>query len=294
MRDATQAQLELRVVSGLHQGAALPLLDDQVTVGSGDDCDVILLDDDVQSTHLTLIRAENGSWMTAPDQQAIDLGRAIAIGRAAIMICEVGSPWQPAARSDSPDIVSPSSATHRRGFPRTHPLAFRLMCVCLGFLCLSGISFITIYSSSPVAPTPLPHPAASAAPHIASPDQLEQRVTRLFKDWGVNDLVELRIVEKTIQIDGVLSPSELQRVNSVVSEIHREWGSDVKVELRVHPLQTTLPFEIREVFYGPVPNITLSDGARLFVGDSYLGVRLSEIRPGLMVFNGTRKIEVTW
>jgi type III secretion protein D len=53
---------ELRILSGLHRGAALPLDDQPHLIGASDDADVVLVDDCIKAQHATLSRTDNG-WM---------------------------------------------------------------------------------------------------------------------------------------------------------------------------------------------------------------------------------------
>ena len=52
---------ELRVLTGLHQSASLPLIGDQWAIGASEDCDLSLFDPGVKSTHLTLL-LKDGNW----------------------------------------------------------------------------------------------------------------------------------------------------------------------------------------------------------------------------------------
>ncbi|WP_158070172.1 FHA domain-containing protein [Motiliproteus sp. MSK22-1] len=53
---------ELRVLTGLHQSASLPLIGNQWLIGASEDCDLSLFDPGVKSTHLTLFQ-EGENWL---------------------------------------------------------------------------------------------------------------------------------------------------------------------------------------------------------------------------------------
>lgn len=99
--------LELRILSGLHRGATLPLIDEELAIGSGDDSDVVLVDPGICDRHAVLsatgdawvLTAEKGELRAADTnstQAILDLsvGDFARIGKVWITIVESGSPWQ--------------------------------------------------------------------------------------------------------------------------------------------------------------------------------------------------------
>lgn len=55
-----------------------------------------------------------------------------------------------------------------------------------------------------------------------------------------------------------------------------------------------LPFDVREVLFGSRSYVVLTDGRRLSPGDTVESWRLTDIRPGTLVFEGPRKVLVPW
>jgi hypothetical protein len=55
-----------------------------------------------------------------------------------------------------------------------------------------------------------------------------------------------------------------------------------------------LPFDIQEVMLGSGSHVTLTDGRRIEPGDRVGDWRLAEIRPGTLVFDGPRKVQIGW
>ena len=55
-----------------------------------------------------------------------------------------------------------------------------------------------------------------------------------------------------------------------------------------------LPFSIVQISLARLPNVLTSDGRRLFLGDEVAGVRLVGISEHQVVFEGDRRIEVSW
>lgn len=63
---------ELRILSGLHRGATLPLHEETHTIGASDDADVVLVDDSIKERHATLSRSGDGWLLSAGDGQLFD------------------------------------------------------------------------------------------------------------------------------------------------------------------------------------------------------------------------------
>ncbi len=98
--------LELRILSGLHRGASLPLDDDTVVIGADDAADVVLLDPGIETTHASLRKTSTG-WALSPTGgevlgadtnvplQSLDLqpGEFGRIGRVWLTVVDAGTAW---------------------------------------------------------------------------------------------------------------------------------------------------------------------------------------------------------
>jgi type III secretion protein D len=116
---------ELRILSGLHRGATLPLDDQPHVIGSGDDDDVVLVDPGVDVEHATLSRTESGWLLSSTNgsvcdaesnepQTLIDLepGDFARIGKVWISVNEQDARWEnpPPEPTDMP-LFDPSELT---------------------------------------------------------------------------------------------------------------------------------------------------------------------------------------
>lgn len=98
--------LELRILSGLHRGASLPLDDDTVVIGTDESSGVVLLDPGIEAVHASLRKTSDG-WALSPvdgdvlgsdtneplqslDLQPGDFGR---IGRVWITVVNSKATW---------------------------------------------------------------------------------------------------------------------------------------------------------------------------------------------------------
>lgn len=122
---------ELRILSGLHRGAAMPLDDEALLMGASDHADIVLVDPGIEAKHAKISRAESGWVVSAeggdlytPDsaepQELVDIepGDFARVGQVWITIAEEDDPWAapppdplpaPVNESDSEDAdeVSP-------------------------------------------------------------------------------------------------------------------------------------------------------------------------------------------
>lgn len=98
---------ELRVLSGLHRGASLPVDDQPQLIGGADDADVVLVDPGMAPRH-AMLRLESGGWSLlsvdgtvrgashdAPeDQHALALGQPARVGHVWLTVAPQGAAWQ--------------------------------------------------------------------------------------------------------------------------------------------------------------------------------------------------------
>lgn len=130
--------LELRILSGLHRGATLPLIDAQLTIGSGDDSDVVLVDPGICDRHAELcatgdtwiLTAAEGELRAADTNVAqtvldISVGDFARIGKVWVTIVDGDSPWQdpPAEPIETPFEASIANDFSEPGFSSHSPAA---------------------------------------------------------------------------------------------------------------------------------------------------------------------------
>jgi len=98
---------ELRVLSGLHRGASLPVDDQPQLIGGADDADVVLVDPGMAPRH-AMLRLASGGWSLlsvdgtvrgashdAPeDQHALALGQPARVGHVWLTVVPHGAAWQ--------------------------------------------------------------------------------------------------------------------------------------------------------------------------------------------------------
>lgn len=120
---------ELRILSGLHRGATLPLDERPLVIGASEDADVVLVDPDIETQHATLtltsqgwslstlggtvLGAEHNRPFTSLDLQAGDFAR---IGHVWLTVVDSESRWQSPppepVQSEEPDDAMGAEGPH--------------------------------------------------------------------------------------------------------------------------------------------------------------------------------------
>ncbi|NRR30408.1 hypothetical protein HSX11_09415 [Oxalobacteraceae bacterium] len=103
---------ELRILNGLHRGAALPLDGQPLLIGASDAADVVLVDPGIAARHATLTPADGGWLLTAHDGTLFPADSALASGvldLAAGEHARLGPIWLTVAHQDSAWEEPPAS-----------------------------------------------------------------------------------------------------------------------------------------------------------------------------------------
>ncbi|WP_426162334.1 FHA domain-containing protein [Pseudoduganella sp. R-34] len=296
---AAPAGLELRVLSGLHAGAALPLTEEAVVVGSDTACDVILLDPDVAPQHLSL-RWVDGQWLAEPGSGAdvadlagrpLHAGSALApglpfrIGQAWLMLSPADAPWETAVLQPSAPPV-PEAARPGRRWPLALPAVTALA------LLLLVLAWCVLRSPSAQPPSAAAAPAAAAVP--AEADEIARQTERVLSERDLSKLVGIVYETGHLTLSAELDADESRRFDSALASLRQRFGTRVRIDVALTPLQRALPFDVREIVTGSAPHITLADGTVMYEGTSMAGYRLQAIRPGKLLFDGKRQLELPW
>ncbi|MGG1944065.1 FHA domain-containing protein [Trinickia sp. NRRL B-1857] len=156
--------LELRVLTGLHRGAALPLEGDTIRIGSAAENDIVLLDPGMPALACAIYRPRSSSWLyriysaACSDDEATANGTPLTAGARwfagpVLIGCESeGSPWPAEAAPIDPH------GRYGKGLPR-----FRTK--------LAAAAGVAIASTAAVALLAIPGepPASTGAPQVVPP-----------------------------------------------------------------------------------------------------------------------------
>lgn len=288
---------ELRVLSGLHLGAALPLFGDSWVIGQAGEADLLLSDEGVSATHCTLHRHESG-WQLAyadGEPRALETSETFAAGPVWLMVAQADTPWTPftppveqaqPVQSPQPQAAAPVAAppVRRSLFTRTMRVAMVSMMLLLTFTVVSWILQPTV-AQTQVVPSP---------GSLLSVNEIKGPLLKMLRERDLGKAVAVIAGEKSIELKGTLSAEQMQIFNRMMGRFKEEFHTGVPVVNRVEPRKVSLPFRIVQITTGSRANIVTDDGQRLFVGDEVDDLRLVAITGDQIEFSGRENIKVSW
>lgn len=258
--------LELRILTGLHRGAALPLEGDTIGIGSATDNDIVLLDPGMPEYAGTLARDDASHWRYRPGgapqaghgsaAQAAPLRNDIPLingarwfaGPVLLGSDDEGSPWPV-----EPALPRQPSATVRRGSARIKPIL--AAAVSIAAAGLIAVLAMPATRTEPASASRLPAAKPSTGrvtPPVAPPERREKQASAP---------TPVRVAQ------GIAYPSDAV---------------------------TQPPFAIRSVKGGPYGFLVTEDGRVLVPGSRWKAFTLVRIESGRAVFSGPHAAEVRW
>ncbi|WP_300627619.1 FHA domain-containing protein [Pseudomonas sp.] len=299
---------ELRVLDGLHQGAALPLFGEQWSLGANPDADLLLNDPGVLEHHARL-RLADGCWSVQAEAGLLkdSGGQALAqigdlalntvflIGCVRLCVSPADQPWpQAPAPAPAPPLSEPVVQA---------PLALklsaisssqqkRLLSLVLAFAVIIAAAGI-IFSGERNAQASLMSPVIQK-PELGSPFEVRQQLLKMLSERELSQRITLQVINGQVALSGDVSQDEVELVARMLSRFGEQFDSAVPVISRVRARDGALPFKIVQIVGGPNGHVVLEEGSRLFVGDEVDGLRLVLIDNSKVVFDGVQRYEVRW
>ncbi|WP_460131654.1 FHA domain-containing protein [Pseudomonas sp. S1_E04] len=297
---------ELRVLDGLHQGAALPLFGEQWSIGAHADADLILSDLGVVEQHARLrlidnswsVQAEAGLLYGAEGQvlaQIADLALngVFSVGGVRLCVTLADQPWpQPTTHAS---VAPQPPGEPARALPLSsisHTQQKRLISLVL-VVAVVIAAVGTVSTGEREAQASLMPPVASKS-ELASPFEVRQQLLKMLNERELTQRVSLQVINGQVALSGDVSQDEVELVARMLSRFGEQFDSAVPVISRVRVRDEALPFRIVQIVGGPNGHVALDDGSRLFVGDEVEGLRLVLIDNSKVVFDGAQRYEVRW
>jgi type III secretion protein D len=138
---------------------------------------------------------------------------------------------------------------------------------------------------APAAATPQPGTDAAA---------LAALFRKRLADAELLSRFDLTLEPNAWTMQAHLDDEESARFERILNSFIKEHNITFPVRAKAVTAEAMLPFRIGQVISGANAAVVTQDGARLYVGDDYRGVRLVAIQPSRVTFFGKRKIEVIW
>lgn len=299
---------ELRVLDGLHQGAALPLFGEQWSLGASADADLLLKDPGIAEHHASLrlavgrwsVQAEagllqdsNGLMLAQISDLALNTPFFIGPVRLCVMLADQPWPQSPAAERAGP---APVSVKHAPLAPVLSSIStlqqkriISLVLVCAVIIVGAGIAF----TGERQAQASL-MPVVIKRPGLDSPFEVRQQLLKMLGERELVQRVSLQVINEQVALNGEVSQEEVDLVARMLDRFAERFDTTVPVISRVRVRDGALPFKILQIVGGANGHVVLEEGTRLFVGDEVDGLRLVLIDNGKVIFDGAHRYEVRW
>lgn len=308
---------ELRVLTGLHRGAALPLSGQQWWMGAAQDADLALFDPGIKDRHCQLVKTEKGWEVTALEgplndnegqrrEQLTDLqpGTAFALGHIWLSIVSASTPWpeEPDENEREEDdlfVAAPAATAIDAAESSAAPIVVdkRPLPIWAKALYLLLILLLVMMLGSWVLQDSLASPSAPPAPGkplLSSVERTRQVVTSMLLDRGLEKSVALASDGHSLTLSGSISSEDNQRLERMLSNLYQRFDVQLPIHNRATAVSTRLPFNIVQISSGPHANIVTADGRRIFIGDEIDRLRLVAISADSIEFSGRENIKVKW
>lgn len=295
--------IELRVLSGLHQGAALPLYGSSWTIGNGEENDLYLSDPQISASHCRLfyehntwwiqpvegeVSRNNGSQIAMPEQ--LLLGHYFFVGDLALCLDAAENLWdykiqaaEKSTASSAPPLPTTETETknHHQKKSKTG----------LGLLVIVALMLFFTLNSLLITKENV---AASQRVTPVNKTDTEDRLRKQLRDQGLTLRVSVNKSANEFIVKGNLSKEEFFIVQRIIHKLQQEKDLRYQIKNETRIYQPELPFRIVQISRGSTPNIVTDTGQRIFIGDEIAGLRLMAITNTQVEFAGDESIKVNW
>jgi len=303
---------ELRVLTGLHRGAALPLTGEQWSIGSSSSADLALYDPGIKDHHC-LLQLIDDTWSLVRKEGAITdseghrvdeiamfkPGTPFALNGVWLSVVSANTDWPP--EDDEPrDTTEPATepqlliAEH----DESRVQAARAPRSLLGPLLLIGalvtflMALLWVYNRQ----EPLPVVQGPAPKSILKDSAQVQKVLgKMLKERELQGRISVVEENGKIYLHGRFEEDDLlQLTERMLQRFEHLYQSPLQVLSALPEAAPLLPFHVVQISGTRPAHILTSDGRRLFLGDEVDGVRLVEINDHRVIFEGDRRVELSW
>lgn len=293
---------ELRVLTGRHQGAALPLCGDRWIIGRSDEADLQLTDDDVAPCHGQLLSAGDGWRLEAAEGEWRDAAGAsmapaadlpadtpFAAGHAWLCVSGAATPWGSVAIPRTPAAEAagvPSGAgKSARGWPKLLQVTVFSLAALLTITVASWILQPSMAQLSTQEPQ---------RPYLSTLQELRPALLSMLRERGLTPDVHIDMDKNKLILYGSLSKEQQAVLARMLLRFRAQYTLAPKLINDTRLRDVTLPFRIVQITSGARANVVTDKGERLFIGDEVDQLRLVAITADEVVFNGRDDIRVKW
>lgn len=291
---------ELRVLSGLHRGAALPLVGGHWHVGACDEADLALYDPGVCARHVGL-RCVDGRWSVEAEEgplcdeqgqrQALiaNLSPGVPFAVGAIWLCVVAADqlWPEETAETAPE----TAAVPRQTAPR--PSLAKRLGIAAAVITLAGSAWAL--STPSVDPLRLDQPASTSPRQVLETiSEVRRELQHMLRERDLSTLVEVRERDGRVVLSGAVPKDRLPVVARMIERFVERFDTPIAITDASQEQRNELPFRIVQIVGGKQGHVVTADGRRLFLGDEIEGLRLTAIDNSKVRFEGEQRYEVSW
>lgn len=298
---------ELRVLSGLHRGAALPLIGDEWVVGATEDADLALYDPGIRARHTRLSQLQ-GQWMldalegTVCDAQGRPWGASehlqanapFALAGVWLCLAAADQPWPDDAALDDAAHRGASAPLPRPETPAARPSWPKRLAIAAAVITVASSAWaFTSQPVDPVARGPA-QPVKHARLPLGNVAAVRLELERMLQERDLAAGVRVEANDGRVALVGELPRQRLAMVDRLIERFNDRYDTPINVIAQVKEHVTQLPFQIAQIVGGKHGHVVTSTGRRLFLGDQIDGLRLTAIDSDKVTFEGDQHYEVTW
>ncbi|CAM3059185.1 EscD/YscD/HrpQ family type III secretion system inner membrane ring protein [Pseudomonas floridensis] len=324
---------ELRVLNGHHQGAALPLIGEQWSIGSAEQQDLALEDPGVERLHGRLKRLGDSWFLEGEEGQVCDeegqarasaeliLNQAFMLGTVWLCVSPADDEW-PVVPQIIPAAAEPEPARNTAPLEKVQTRSQKLLNRTTGIIAglligvigsawsltrpapsaldpeVAQVAAVTrSASTAPEKTSPTAATAGSQSPdnriRLADPDAVRHQLNTMLSERLLTG-VRIEETPEGLVLDGDLKDEALLVYQRMLQRFKDRYKSPVTVLDNVASARNALPFVVVQILTGPHAHLVTADGRRVYVGDEVDGLRLSRIDEHKLQFDGDRHVEVTW
>lgn len=300
---------ELRVLTGLHRGAALPLTGGEWSIGSSNGADLALYDPGIKDRHC-LLRLVDDTWSLARKDGAVtdseghkvdaiaslQPGTPFALNGVWLSVVSANTDWSEDEDPALSDEAEPLPLSAERDAPL--PQVVKPPRSLLGPLLLLGALLLfvgaLVWGLSRQEPMPAV-PVTPARTPLKDAAAVRQVLEGMLKERELQSRIEIVEEQGKMFLKGRFEEDDLlQSTERMLLRFEQQYRSPLQVLSALPEATDVLPFSIVQVSNARLPNVLTSDGRRLFLGDEVAGVRLVDINEHKIVFEGDQRIELNW
>jgi type III secretion protein D len=291
---------ELRVLTGLHHGAALPLVGQEWLIGTDEDADLILFDPGIKPKHCLLRLCDNHWVLTGKEGKVSDQEghqsdqidgmqpqSVFAVQGIWMTIVDAATPW-PEESQEAATLTEETLSAEKKSPEKSSVLPF-----ILGFISAATIAVTSTWAALAPEPKPVSLTESTSIPRLATPEDVSRKLHKMLTERELKNITIAKQPHQVI-LNGALKKEEKARLERMLTRFHQRFSTSVTIDNQVYLTSTQLPFEITQITSGSMASVVTGQGKRLFIGDELNGIRLVSVDRNKIIFKGKRSYEVTW